>query len=115
MLKVPGGYYEAFKDNVELALTDIAGISSTSALKYISGIRLNQIKINSYRTLWEYYNSNKISQRVLIIYFIKFMKNNEMFFTLCYNQIYQTLSDKFERMSYMQENIYNNNYFFVDE
>ena len=49
MLKVPGGYYEAFKDNVELALTDIAGISSTSALKYISGIRLNQIKINSYR------------------------------------------------------------------
>ena len=49
MLKVPGGYYEAFKDNVELALTDIAGISSTSALKYISGARLNEIKIDTYR------------------------------------------------------------------
>ena len=38
-----------------------------------------------------------------------------MFFTLCYNQSHQTLSGKLERMSYMQENIYNNNYFFVDE
>ena len=43
------------------------------------------------------------------------MENNEICFTMCYNQIHQTLSDEFERMSYMQENIYNNNYFFVDE
>lgn len=49
MLEVPGGYYESFRDNVELALTDIAGISSTSALKYISGVRLNEIKTDSYR------------------------------------------------------------------
>lgn len=49
MMKVPIGYYEAFIDNVELALTDIAGISTTSALKYISGVRLNEIKINSYK------------------------------------------------------------------
>ena len=48
MMQVPDGYYEAFIDNVELALTDIAGISTTSALKYISGVRLNEIKIDSY-------------------------------------------------------------------
>ena len=48
MLAVPEGYYEAFNDNVELALTDIAGISTTSALKYISGVRLNEVKINTY-------------------------------------------------------------------
>ena len=49
MMRVPPGYYEAFIDNVELALTDIAGISTTSALKYISGVRLNEIKINNYK------------------------------------------------------------------
>ena len=49
MMRVPPGYYEAFVDNVELALTDIAGISTTSALKYISGVRLNEIKINNYK------------------------------------------------------------------
>lgn len=49
MLAVPEGYYEAFIDNVELALTDIAGISTTSALKYISGIRLNDAKIDGYK------------------------------------------------------------------
>lgn len=49
MLEVPSGYYEAFRDNVELALTDIAGISTTSALKYISGVRLNEAKIDSYQ------------------------------------------------------------------
>lgn len=48
MLQVPIGYWEAFNDNVELALTDIAGISTTSALKYISGIRLNEIKTLNY-------------------------------------------------------------------
>ena len=48
MMKVPPGYYEAFVDNVELALTDIAGISTTSALKYISGVRLNEVKIQGY-------------------------------------------------------------------
>lgn len=48
MMQVPIGYWEAFNDNVELALTDIAGISTTSALKYISGVRLNEIKIDDY-------------------------------------------------------------------
>lgn len=49
MMQVPIGYWEAFNDNVELALTDIAGISTTSALKYISGVRLNEIKLNNYK------------------------------------------------------------------
>ena len=49
MMEVPSGYYEAFVDNVDLALTDIAGISSTSALKYISGVRLNETKITNYK------------------------------------------------------------------
>lgn len=49
MLRVPSGYYEAFNDNVELALTDIAGISSTSARKFISGRRLNECKIDTYQ------------------------------------------------------------------
>lgn len=49
LLQVPIGYYETFNDNVELALTDIAGISTTSALKFISGAKLNEIKVESYR------------------------------------------------------------------
>ena len=48
MLKVPIGYYEAFLDNVDIALTDIAGISTIGALKYISGVRLNEIKTDKY-------------------------------------------------------------------
>ena len=39
LLKVPDGYYENFKDNIDLALVDIAGIAATSGLKYISGMR----------------------------------------------------------------------------
>ena len=49
LLQVPIGYYETFNDNVELALTDIAGISTTSALKFISGARLNEIKTDNYK------------------------------------------------------------------
>lgn len=49
MLKVPPIYREAFEDNMDLALTDNAGISTSSSTKYISGIRLNQAKIQTYR------------------------------------------------------------------
>ena len=49
MLKVPPIYREAFEDNIDLALTDNAGISTSSSTKYISGVRLNQIKINTYK------------------------------------------------------------------
>lgn len=49
MLKVPPIYREAFEDNIDLALTDNAGISTSSSTKYISGIRLNQVKTDEYR------------------------------------------------------------------
>lgn len=49
MMQVPSGYYETFKDDVELALTDIAGRSTTNALKYISGARLQEVKTSSYQ------------------------------------------------------------------
>lgn len=48
MLKVPEAYYENFQDNIDGALTDIAGISTASGLKYISGIRWNEIKTDTY-------------------------------------------------------------------
>ena len=49
MLKVPPIYREAFEDNIDLALTDNAGISTSSSTRYISGVRLNQIKVDTYR------------------------------------------------------------------
>ncbi len=49
MLKVPPIYREAFEDNIDLALTDNAGISTSSTNKYISGVRLNQIKTDTYK------------------------------------------------------------------
>ena len=49
MLKVPPIYREAFEDNIDLALTDNAGISTSSSTKYISGVRLTQIKTDSYK------------------------------------------------------------------
>ena len=39
LLEVPIGYYETFQDNIDGALTDIAGIATASSTKYISGIR----------------------------------------------------------------------------
>ena len=39
ILEVPMGYYESFMDNIDGALTDIAGIATASSLKYISGVR----------------------------------------------------------------------------
>ena len=49
MLKVPPIYREAFEDNMDLALTDNAGISTSSSTKYISGVRLNQAKTDLYK------------------------------------------------------------------
>lgn len=48
ILKVPEAYYENFTDNIDSALTDIAGIATASSLKYISGIRWNEIKTDTY-------------------------------------------------------------------
>lgn len=49
MMKVPPGFRESFEDNLDGALTDIAGISITSTTRYISGVRLNQTKTTEYQ------------------------------------------------------------------
>lgn len=48
MLEVPIGYYDNFFDNIDGALMDVAGIATASSLKYISGMRWNEIKTTSY-------------------------------------------------------------------
>lgn len=48
LLKVPMGYRENFEDNIDGALTDIAGIATAASLKYISGVRWNEIKTGRY-------------------------------------------------------------------
>ena len=49
ILEVPIGYWENFLENIDGALMDIAGIATASSLKYISGIRWNEVKIDSYK------------------------------------------------------------------
>lgn len=44
IIDVPMGYYENFLDDIDIALTDIAGISTTNLSTYISGERLAQAK-----------------------------------------------------------------------
>jgi len=56
-LSVPIGYYDSFQDNIDGALTDIAGIATASSLKYISGMRWNDIKVDTYQ--------NPFSQEVI--------------------------------------------------
>lgn len=46
IIKVPMGYYENFIDDIDIALTDIAGISTTNTTKYISGVRWNECVSN---------------------------------------------------------------------
>lgn len=46
IVDVPMGYYENFLDDIDIALTDIAGISTTNLSTYISGERLNQTKFD---------------------------------------------------------------------
>lgn len=44
IIDVPIGYYENFIDDIDIALTDIAGISTTSSSRYLSGPRIAAIK-----------------------------------------------------------------------
>ncbi len=44
ILDVPIGYYETFIDDIDIALTDVAGISTTSSSRYLSGPRIAAIK-----------------------------------------------------------------------
>jgi len=49
MMQIPIGYWEPFNDNVEIALNDLAGISTVGARKYISGPRWAEVKTGEYR------------------------------------------------------------------
>ena len=49
ILDVPMGYYENFIDDIDIALTDIAGISTTSSSRYIAGPRIAAIKTKDYK------------------------------------------------------------------
>lgn len=48
ILEVPMGYWNNFFDNIDGALMDIAGIATASATKFISGVRWNEIKVDTY-------------------------------------------------------------------
>lgn len=39
LMLVPMGYYEQFLDDLDIALTDIAGISTSNAMSFINGVR----------------------------------------------------------------------------
>lgn len=44
IIDVPIGYYENFLDDIDIALTDIAGISTSNVTRYISGARVAAIE-----------------------------------------------------------------------
>lgn len=44
VLDVPMGYYEQFIEDTDKALQDIAGLSTTNSSRYISGVRLKEVK-----------------------------------------------------------------------
>ena len=48
IIDVPMGYYENFIDDIDIALTDIAGISTTSSNRYISGPRIAAVETTRY-------------------------------------------------------------------
>lgn len=52
IIDVPYGYYEEFLDDVNDALNEIAGISTTSSNRYFNGPRLAKIKTDSYKNLF---------------------------------------------------------------
>ena len=47
--KIPPGYYQNFVEDIDIALTDIAGVSSTNSMKFISGARWQEIKNSKYK------------------------------------------------------------------
>lgn len=49
IIKVPPIYREHFETNLDQALMDDAGISSASTVKFISGKKLNEAKVENYR------------------------------------------------------------------
>ena len=83
ILEVPMGYYENFLDDIDIALTDIAGISTTSLSRYISGQRIAEIKKPSlknpfvkdvievgnnpkdYSQYWDYFNMDYVDKSLI--------------------------------------------------
>ena len=49
IIDVPMGYYETFLDDIDIALTDVAGISTTSSNRYIFGPRIAKIETKRYK------------------------------------------------------------------
>ena len=52
ILDVPMGYYENFLDDLDIALTDIAGISTTNAMSFISGARWSECRKDNLQNLF---------------------------------------------------------------
>lgn len=52
IIDVPFGYYEEFKDDVNDALNEIAGISTTSSNKFFNGPRLASAKTKEYQNMF---------------------------------------------------------------
>lgn len=47
--QVPMGYLDTFQLNLDEAICSIIGIATASSLKYISGIKLNETKVDTYK------------------------------------------------------------------
>lgn len=52
LIDVPIGYYENFIDDIDIALTDIAGISTSSVTRYIAGNRIHNITKQGLKNLF---------------------------------------------------------------
>lgn len=52
ILEVPMGYYENFLDDIDISLTDIAGISTSNTSRYIAGSRVSAIKKEGLQNLF---------------------------------------------------------------
>ena len=52
LLDVPMGYYEAFYEDINVALTDIAGISTSNSNRYFAGPRIATVKNLEYQNLF---------------------------------------------------------------
>lgn len=52
LIDVPMGYYENFIDDINIALTDIAGISTSGTTKYFSGTRIAAVRNDKRRNLF---------------------------------------------------------------
>ena len=52
LIDVPMGYYENFIDDIDIALTDIAGISTSGTTSYLAGSRIAAIKKDTLHNLF---------------------------------------------------------------